>query len=80
MLLTSANERDANSLAAIVRQNREPIHVASPTVPGGYQRTYDRAAAISDEQASGGFREQSLYVLQLVGGARVSAASLMPKL
>jgi hypothetical protein len=78
VLLAGADECYADALAVLVGENREPIHVSSPAVPGGDQCAYDLAVAISDQQVSGCFREQSLYVLQLVGGARVSAASLTP--
>lgn len=80
MLLAGTNEGYADPLAATTGRNRKPIHVPPPTIPRGDKYTHERALAFGDEQAPRGFRKQTLHVLQVVGGARVGAARLMPEL
>ena len=80
MLLAGQHERRADPPSPMLDANRQPVHVPSPTVPCGDQRTHDHTAGIGNEQAPRRLSEQPLQILESVGGARPLAASFSPQL
>ena len=78
MLLAGSHERQTNSRTAVFDTYSEPVHVSSPAIRCGYQRTYDRAVRVRNKQAACVVGEQSLQIIEAVGRGGVLATSPLP--
>jgi hypothetical protein len=58
--------------------NGEPVHVPSPAVPAGNQRTDDLTAALSNQKGRRGISDQALDILQAIGRGSVPSPRLSP--
>jgi hypothetical protein len=79
VLLACAHERQADAAAAVLMEHYEPVHVPPPSVPRGDQRAHECAAGVGDEQTLRCLGEQSVDVLDPVGGGCVRAARPLPQ-
>ena len=80
VLLTGSRQREPDALPPMPFANSEPVHVPSPAIPAGNQRTDDLVAALSDQQGSRGIPDQTLDVLQAIGRGSVPTPLLGPQL
>jgi hypothetical protein len=78
MRLACSYEREADTASAMLAVYGEAIEIASPTVPGCDQHSYDRMSARRYQQSPRGFQNQAFQILRKVRSARVLTACLLP--
>jgi hypothetical protein len=78
VLLAGSHERQTDSRTTVFDAHSEPVHVSPPAIRCGYQRTYDRAAGVGNEQTVCVTGEQSLQIIEAIGRGGVLAASQLP--
>jgi hypothetical protein len=78
--MADLNEAAADAATAILGENREPVHVAPPPVPGGDKNAHDLPAVIGHEQSILGVLDESHDACRVVGREGGGTTRLLPQL
>ncbi len=79
VLLAGAHEGQTDTAAAVLAEHCEPVHVPPPAIPRSYQHAHEPVTDIGNKQAPGRLAEQSVDILDPVGGGCVRAARPLPQ-
>jgi hypothetical protein len=77
--VTGLDEPAADARAPVLGQDRQPVHVAPPTVPGGDQHADDPTVQLGDEQRVVAVLDQAGKDALVVGRGGGGAAGALPQ-